>query len=917
MVVVKTGLLQGQLVTIRQSNFTENYLEQAVNSNGGALFMQKINFVLIENSQFMDHKCIQFGGAVYSYQVNQVELNENLFYNNTAGKGGGVYVQNSNISILKNSNFTLNIASSDGGGFYTNAASNILQSDIDINGNYFAHNTGQRGSSLYINYYQKCTECIVQYNYFYDNYCTGLGGGGLFIQNSQEFLVQYNQYVDNDCYDSVLYIYGGGCLIRKSSHIYVRNEQYKGNKATNSGGLAFLQMEQSSIQNVTIIDGYAHNSGAISVYYSSYINVNSIRVENAHAYIIGVNVLTDTKKGSLNINNSQYVVVKNCNIKDSQAIDRSALSFEQSKNVTVSDCVIQNNTANSYGSGIAFISSYNITLNNVTCFQNHAQFGAGIFFEGVSYIQMNNVINQQNLAQNWGAGLYMEFIDNSVLQNITLINNICQNKAGGGFYLSSFNNVQIINITSQSNQAQLGAGGYLFDIQNTVIQQLLFEDNQSEHSGAGIIFDQLYNVSINNVKVRNNWSNYQIAGIMITDSMYLNLQNIQIVNNTAQNIGGLYMVYNNEQIYIKDSQILKNQALYQSSGVQMYYNLQVYFDNTTFLENYNDLYVNTITVDEQELLSFNNCVFCQYKDDILYQNYPDVGGLIYATDIQDFYFTSSFIQNSMAQQNGGGAYLYKVDNIYINDSTFNNLKVIQQEIQNEQYGGGIYINTAEYLEINNSTFKNCYSYLKGGALYLYQVTTTKINDSLFEDNKSKFIENMSIYEKNDWYTISQGGSIYYEKQYKKNYNVLFSIYLTNLEFRNSSASSGGGALINFPPDSNFLIEINNILVENCKADIGYAFRFLGSYEKQFEQTLKEQIIDVNNNQGYILKNKPFFINYADNEYQIDSKTSQFQVCESNRYLIQGKQSKCEKCPENGVCNGGYVPIFPKSTGKKI
>lgn len=39
--------------------------------------------------------------------------------------------------------------------------------------------------------------------------------------------------------------------------------------------------------------------------------------------------------------------------------------------------------------------------------------------------------------------------------------------------------------------------------------------------------------------------------------------------------------------------------------------------------------------------------------------------------------------------------------------------------------------------------------------------------------------------------------------------------------------------------------------------------------------------------------------------------SQFKLCAKDTFLKKGGELVCEKCDINGVCEGGYIPIYPK------
>lgn len=85
----------------------------------------------------------------------------------------------------------------------------------------------------------------------------------------------------------------------------------------------------------------------------------------------------------LSINNCFHVDIDNCLVKDNYSINRSGMSFEASKYIKVTNSIINNNIAESFGAGFAIQNIVNITISNITLTNNKALFGAGIYSDSV------------------------------------------------------------------------------------------------------------------------------------------------------------------------------------------------------------------------------------------------------------------------------------------------------------------------------------------------------------------------------------------------------------------------------------------------------------------------------------------------------------------------------------------------------
>lgn len=88
----------------------------------------------------------------------------------------------------------------------------------------------------------------------------------------------------------------------------------------------------------------------------------------------------------------------------------------------------------------------------------------------------------------------------------------------------------------------------------------------------------------------------------------------------------------------------------------------------------------------------------------------------------------------------------------------------------------------------------------GGALYMQDIDNTKIEDCTFNNNNVLYDENVPLYEKNEYYMLTQGGGIYYMpvndeiKTSSELPNLSFTVKKTT--FNNNKGTSGGGVMIN-------------------------------------------------------------------------------------------------------------------------
>ncbi|MGS2739780.1 T9SS type B sorting domain-containing protein [Sinomicrobium sp. M5D2P17] len=172
------------------------------------------------------------------------------------------------------------------------------------------------------------------------------------------------------------------------------------------------------------------------------------------------------------------------------------------------------------------------------------------------------------------------------------------------------------------------------------------------------------------------------------------------------------------------------------------------------------------------------------------------GGALYLSGNGTRINNCIFRNNTSANRIGSGAiYLWSTDNIVIENSVFENNRVIRND-NNEGGnigGGAMHIRFGKNNQIKHCKFINNSSYYPGGAIYAWGENATVI-DCYFENNHSDDI----------------GGAIYV------NFDDL---YVSNTVFRSNNSKLRGGAIYN-----NFgtVKVVNTLFDKNTASDVGGA-----------------------------------------------------------------------------------------------
>jgi hypothetical protein len=134
--------------------------------------------------------------------------------------------------------------------------------------------------------------------------------------------------------------------------------------------------------------------------------------------------------------------------------------FASDDNVTITNCVISNNSTNSSGGGIANLTGGTITLINCTISGNSATRGGGIYCFNTGALVMDNCTVSGNSASDvQGGGGVFNNANVATIRNSTISGNHATNGAGGGITSQGSATVTIQNSTIAFNDAKTNGGG--------------------------------------------------------------------------------------------------------------------------------------------------------------------------------------------------------------------------------------------------------------------------------------------------------------------------------------------------------------------------------------------------------------------------------------------------------------------------
>lgn len=154
-------------------------------------------------------------------------------------------------------------------------------------------------------------------------------------------------------------------------------------------------------------------------------------------------------------------------------IQNGGIGFHNGGNLVLTDSIVTNNGASSFGGGINVDADATLELRNVIVSNNRAQGGGGIYKNGAGRMTITNVTITGNSAT-YGGGIYNASTD-TTLTNVTISGNQAATSCGGDFCgggaITSFGDITLTNVTITHNSDGLKGGTYVgtFTLKNTII----------------------------------------------------------------------------------------------------------------------------------------------------------------------------------------------------------------------------------------------------------------------------------------------------------------------------------------------------------------------------------------------------------------------------------------------------------------
>ncbi len=543
-------------LTITNSEFELNTATTSAAGDGGAVQIASSGSITIQDSEFRNNEAQDDGGAIEIFQ-GALTLRDNAFSNNRAADGhggaldidspasviasgntftfneaplGGAIANDGSISIT-NDLFQNNVASVDGGAIYQKADGIAQISTAEFTGN----TAGSEGGAIY---QQDSSTTTILNSDFRDNQAVEFGGaianqgdsnsqlditGGTFLRNR----VTSSSSVLGD---------GGAIFIGSSSSNTISGTTFSANTAALDGGaIAAEGAAELNIDGASFVSNQSlgDNGGGLFLIGDATLNLsNSVLAGNTAAQAGG---------GLFQFQNAKSTIL-NTRFENNQAATSGgaiASQINASGQLTISGSTFDSNSAQQDGGGLYLDAPAGslLSLSQSFFLNNSARSGGGLFKTNSADLTIANTLFERNTATDHGGGLAAQsssgmitLMDSNIVQNVAGID-------GGGIRLNA-SNLSASNSLILTNEATFGGGLELGTGSSALVDNVLFQGNDSSSHGGAISIDDSSMATVTNSRFLNNQSDGRGGAINTNGSLSLDTSLVQ-ANSAAQRGGGI------------------------------------------------------------------------------------------------------------------------------------------------------------------------------------------------------------------------------------------------------------------------------------------------------------------------------------------------------------------------------------------
>ena len=656
-----------------------NYDPDYIRGDGGALHINTMSNVSIRNSNFTENYAERSGSAIEFYGTTSSNLLiDNLIFDkngiDTSTNLATVSIVNYGNTSITNSSFTENIARNGAIDYQTGsvAFTDLITEIYDTA--YKNHMGWEEFGTFLENLLTEMNTTLEEIifgnpiksdNYLFINNTVFKDNNATKGAAAVNIAYTANATIINSVFSSNMGAYGAN-LITSEGNVLIENNTYDSNKAVMSGlveagagAINLITTGNTTINNINFTSNYGDDAGAVD--YLGYNNSN-LEITNSNFYNNGLLASGDGSKtgGAIAIATLGNVLLDNNNYTRNFATGGGAIYYINpssdmlNENISENACLIINNSkfdSNGFSS------------------MDYSADGGAIYLESGS----NNIIDNSEFVNNRGlngGAVALNGVDNK--SNLTIINSKFDSNGvptrnndgeGGAIAIDTMGNVSINNSEFTRNHGESGAA-IKFSSGNEnasfIVDNVLFDSNGDEYSpgkhytevGSAIYILSGTNTNITNSKFLNNSA---MEGVVYSDYGFENAD--FLIKNSVFKTNG-YSIRDG----VHSEEVMHIRGYNNVSIIDSYFNDNIVCSGLLVIYENNNLLIENSTIDANGLI---------------HNAYEVEGRILYLGDMNNVLIINSSIVNNIAEEDMFE--FYDITNLTIAKSYIVNNSILQEE----------------------------------------------------------------------------------------------------------------------------------------------------------------------------------------------------------------------------------------------
>ena len=559
-----------------------------------------------------------------------------------------------------------------------------------------------------------------------DSKLNGLNYGSVYLKSTEGIFqncIFHNNTVNGQ--------YGnGGAIYVDSSNITLQQCLLKRNTVTYSGGAIFMVKTRGIFVNCT----FEKNSAESSLQRADYGGAVSA-VDNSHLTMhqCGFKDNTATGTGGATYIQNSHSLFESCIFEKNNANSLNQdtrggaiTAFGFDTNISIKQCLFQDNSAVFSGGAIAITRSRILLLKNSTFVRNQVKTLTGHGYGGAIHLFGNkNLIVQQCLFKEntatYSGGAIMMVKTRGIFVNCTFEKNTAESSLqrpdfGGAVCALDNSHLTIHQCIFKENTATYIGGATYIQNSHSLFESCIFEKNkvnslnQDTRGGAITAFGSGTNISIKQCLFKDNSAAFSGGAIDIQHSRILFLKNSTFVRNTVKTLtgkghGGAIGLHRNKDLIVQQCLFKENTATYSGGAIEL--------SKTRGI--------------------FVNCNFEKNSAESSLQR-PGYGGAVSALDNPHLTMHQCGLKYNTATYNDGAILMGKTRGIFVN-CTFEKNSA-ERSLQRAGFGGAVSAIYNSHLTMHQCGFKYNTAAYNGGAIQMVKTRGIFVNCT-FEKNSAE------------------------------------------------------------------------------------------------------------------------------------------------------------------------------------